>query len=121
MSTLDAPAAQSGTPATVTPIQIPEGAFWVEVQGAWDSNADPVYYSIQASPPQVMGVVLRADTVAATQVTTPSGQTVSGMQGPGFFQQVPEAGEYQIMVQRSHMGTGTNGSFTLLVVLGTVY
>lgn len=119
MSIADTSAAQIGTPA-VTPIVIPQDAFWVTVPGAWDSNADPVYYSIEASPPQVLGVVLNADTVAGTQVTTPSGQTVGGGLGPSFFQQVTEAGTYQIMVNRTHMGTGGNGSFTLLVVLGTV-
>lgn len=115
MSSTDA----SATPTSPIPIQMPTGAAWVLVNGEWDASNTPVVYSIQASPPQNMAVALQTDPVAATSVTTPSGQQVGGMNGLGFFQAISEAGEYQITVSRSQMGQG--GSFTLLVVLGQIY
>jgi hypothetical protein len=111
MSTTDSTPA-----ATPIPIQMPMGANFVQVNGAWDDQNTPVVYSLHANPPQKMALVLQDAPVASCEVTSPSGHKAGGMNGLAYFQQVPEAGEYLITLSRSQMNQG--GPYTLAVVLG---
>lgn len=122
MSTIDTSAVQIGSPAqgAAIPIKIPAGSIVAEVNGAWNAKGDPVLYSFQATTSGFMAVIVLADTMAGTQTTTPSGQSVGGGNGLGFNQFITETGEYLISVNRSHMGTEGNGSYRLVVVFGSL-
>jgi hypothetical protein len=106
--------------STATPISFPPNSVVAQVQGEWDQNNTPVVYSLQAQATQYMAVVLLAGGVAATSVTSPSGQDLGGgMNGVGFNSPLQESGTYTITVSRNQMGE-SGGSFTLVVVLGPV-